>query len=134
MSPTILIVEDDEIACLGLTYLLQADGYDTVTAANGQEALERLQAVPRPDLILLDMILPECDGWVFCGRRRHDAKAAAVPVVIMTGLGIADEAWAKSLGAVGLLPKPLDVPELLRTVARHTRPAQAKEARDQLLD
>jgi putative two-component system response regulator len=127
MSPTILIVEDDEVARLGLSYLLQADGYDTVTASNGHEAMERLHAAPRPDLVLLDMILPESDGWVFCGRRRNDADAALVPVVIMTGLGVADEPWAKALGAVGLLPKPLDVPELLRTVAKHTH-RRANEA------
>jgi CheY-like chemotaxis protein len=127
MSPTILIVEDDEVARLGLSYLLQADGYDTVTAADGHEALERLHAGPRPDLVLLDMILPGGDGWFFCGRRQTDPQAAAVPVVIMTGLGLAEDGWARSLGAVGLLPKPLNVPELLRTVARHTRAAPAQQ-------
>jgi CheY-like chemotaxis protein len=126
-----LIVEDDEVARLGLSFLLQADGYETVTAVDAGEALERLHAGPRTDLVLLDMILPSCDGWVFCGRRHHDVEAAAVPVVIMTGLGIANEPWAKALGAVGLLPKPLDVPSLLRTVAQHTH-RRANEAREPL--
>jgi twitching motility two-component system response regulator PilH len=120
MPKTIMIVEDDEIARVGLATILQAHGYRTMTAAQGHEALDQLQTGLCPDLILLDMLLPECDGWEFCAQRRHRPTVALVPVVIMTGVGEANDEWAKSLGAVALLRKPLDVLELLETIRRIT--------------
>jgi two-component system, response regulator, stage 0 sporulation protein F len=117
MPKTILIVEDEEVARIGLATILQAEGYETVTAVNGREALERFQAGLVPDFILLDMILPGYDGWRFCAHRRDGwGKAGTVPFAIMTGLGIASEDWAKAMGAVALLRKPLDVTKLLDTV------------------
>ncbi len=117
---TILIVEDEEVARVGLATILQADGYEPVTAVNGREALEKFQAGFRPDFILLDMILPEFDGWRFCAHRQEGwGKAADVPFAIMTGLSIASDDWATAMGAVALLRKPLDVDTLLETIRRH---------------
>jgi CheY-like chemotaxis protein len=118
MAKPILIIEDDEIACLGLSTILQADGHDTVTASNGREALDRLKDGLQPALILLDMILPGCDGWQFCAHRKS-SHAELVPMVIMTGLGIASDDWAKSMGAVAVMRKPLDIDSLLTIVRQH---------------
>ncbi len=122
---TLLIVDDDAIARAGLTTLLGQEGYQIVTAANGQVALDILHGGLVPDLILLDMILPVRDGWWFCGQKQSDRSIAGIPVVLMTGLQIASEEWAVSLGAVGLLRKPIDVPTLIKTVHRYSRPNPA---------
>jgi CheY-like chemotaxis protein len=79
-----------------------------------------LDAGLQPAMILLDMILPECDGWQFCAQQK-DRPLAAVPMAIMTGLGIASDEWARSMGAVKLLRKPLDLEQLLATVRRHVQ-------------
>ncbi|MBL8794635.1 MAG: response regulator [Planctomycetia bacterium] len=120
MSKTVLIVEDDEIARTGLYTILLSHGYDALTAANGAEALQRLRAGPPPDLILLDMVLPTFDGWRFLPVWRQDPALASIPLVVMTGLAIASDDWAKALGAASLLRKPIDVNVLLGTVGRLT--------------
>jgi CheY-like chemotaxis protein len=120
--PTVLVVEDDEIARVGLTTLLQLHGIQTVEAHDAEEAIDRIHSGVAADLVLLDMILPRRDGWTYAARRRHDPVLASAPFVIMTGLGIASDEWARSLGAVGLLRKPIDVEALLTTIDDITRP------------
>jgi CheY-like chemotaxis protein len=120
MPKTILIVEDEEVARVGLATILQMDGYEPVTAINGREALEKFEAGLRPDFILLDMILPEFDGWRFCAHRQDSwGRAKDVPFAIMTGLSIASDDWAVAMGAVALLRKPLDVERMLEIIRRH---------------
>jgi CheY-like chemotaxis protein len=118
MAQVILIVEDDAVARAGLITILAANGYDALTAGNGQEALTQLRQGPRPALILLDMILSGFNGWQFITELKKDATLAGIPVVVMTGLGVASDEWARSLGAVGLLHKPIDVAQLLDAVRR----------------
>lgn len=118
MPKPILIIEDSEPVRSGLGAILQAHGYGTVTAADGREGLVKLQAGLQPSLILLDMILPEIDGWQFFARYT-DKLNGKVPVVIMTGLGIASEEWARSMGAVALLRKPVSGSELIAAVRRY---------------
>jgi CheY-like chemotaxis protein len=115
MSRPIFIIEDNEIVCAGLASALQAHGYETVTAANGRDGLAMLHAGLHPALILLDMILPELDGWQFCAHYM-ESESGVAPVVIITGLGIASVEWARSMGAVALLRKPVDTFQLLATV------------------
>jgi CheY-like chemotaxis protein len=117
-SGTLLIVEDNEVVREGLAVVLRRAGYAVALAANGQEALAALRGGVRPDLILLDMLLPAVDGWRFLEQRRQEPALAAIPVVIMTGLGVAGPEWAASLGAAGLLRKPVATEELLREVRR----------------
>ncbi len=73
-----------------------------------------------PDLILLDMMIPPpgCDGWQFLEQRRRNPAIAAVPVIIITGLGIASDEWATSLGAIGCFRKPLEVEPMLSEIRR----------------
>jgi CheY-like chemotaxis protein len=121
-AKTILIVEDDAIACVGLSTILRAHGYCPVSAANAKQALDCLRAGLCPDVILLDMILPNSDGWQFMGQKQRDAAIAPIPLVLVTGLGIASKEWAIALGAVDLLRKPVDVGVLLETVRRYAEP------------
>jgi CheY-like chemotaxis protein len=118
---TILVIEDDEVARIGLGSILRSQGYQVLMAANSDEAVVHLQTGSSyPDLILLDMIQPGwCDGWQFLGQRQRGLLPNSIPVVIMTGLGIATLPWALALGAVDLLRKPIAVEGLLEVVQRH---------------
>ena len=115
---TILVAEDNAVEREGLAVVLRQRGYTVLTARDGAEALKLLQAGPAPGLILLDMMMPGCDGWEFLDRRKPSPALASVPVVLVTGLPTADAEWAASLGAVGFLRKPFDVDALLAEVRR----------------
>jgi chemotaxis family two-component system sensor histidine kinase/response regulator PixL len=112
----LLVVEDDELVRQGLAVVLDQAGYVVVTAANGREALTYLRKHLPPALILLDMMMPAADGWLFMKLRAEDTALASVPVIIMTAIGVASEKWASSQGAVGCLRKPVTEGELVETV------------------
>lgn len=114
---TILIVEDNTIQREGLAVVLRQQGFSVLLAADGRIALELVdQAVP--DLILLDMLIPDndSDGWWFLKHRRQVPSLASVPILITTGLRIASEEWATSLGATGLIRKPCEVEPLVARI------------------
>ena len=111
---TILIVEDNQIEREGLAVVLERAGYGVVSAANGREALQRLQGKPTPEVMLLDMMMSEMDGWQLLGLLRHYPTLATIPVIIVTGLAIATDEWARSLRASGLVHKPIDMDLLLQ--------------------
>ena len=116
---TILVAEDNAVEREGLAVVLRQRGYTVLTARDGAEALKLLlRTGPAPGLILLDMLMPGCDGWQFLDRRQPSPALASVPVVLVTGLPAADAEWAASLGAVGFLRKPFDVDALLAEVRR----------------
>jgi len=117
-GPSILIAEDNRIQREGLALVLRQEGYEVTTAVGGQEVLDQLRAAPPFDLLLLDMMLPGRDGWSVLEEKNADPAISGVPVVIMTGLGIASAEWARSLGAVGLLRKPVDLEPLLKEIRR----------------
>jgi two-component system sensor histidine kinase/response regulator FitF len=114
---TVLVVEDNSIEREGMAAVLRQEGFDAVLAANGKEALERLQGKPTPDVMLLDMMMSEMDGWQLLKMLRQYPDLVQVPVIIVTGLGIANIEWARSLGAAGLVRKPMDVEHLKDALA-----------------
>jgi CheY-like chemotaxis protein len=118
---TVVVVDDNEIAREGLAVILRREGYRVVLVADGAQALALVRNGPAPDLVLLDMLTPTLDGWGFLQARRQEPALASVPVVITTALGIASPEWAASLGACGLLRKPIETPDLLGTVRRCCR-------------
>jgi len=77
-KPLVLVVEDDECARKALAMLLN-DDYDVVEAANGREALATLAKGARPDVILLDLVMPQMDGWEFMKRQRSDWRLCTIP-------------------------------------------------------
>jgi CheY-like chemotaxis protein len=110
---TVLVVEDNPMERKGIAAVLGQEGYDALVAANGKEALERLSSKPTPDVMLLDMMMSEVDGWQLLKLLRQCPALLAMPVIIVTGLGIANlEKWARSLGAAGLVRKPVEVEHL----------------------
>ncbi|HKB71826.1 MAG TPA: response regulator [Thermoanaerobaculia bacterium] len=111
----ILAIDDDADFREGLTDVLDEFGYRVRTAANGREALEALRTEPAPDVILLDLRMPEMDGRTFRREQARDEKLSGIPLVVVSGSLEVDEE-AESLGASAVLPKPFGVDELLKSI------------------
>ena len=115
----ILVVDDDIDARNALADVLEDEGYTVVCARNGKEALEHLRSLPRPSLIILDLLMPEMDGWQFRSEQKRDAAISAIPVVALTALQQTQEFECDAL-----LHKPADLKRLLATVSRYCSPSQ----------
>ena len=85
MPKKILVVEDDIDMVELLRFDLKKEGFALGTAANGIEALKKARSI-RPDLILLDLMLPELDGFAVCELLRRDPKTASIPIIILTAM------------------------------------------------
>ena len=112
---TVLVVDDERPARDILGYALTQEGYRVVTAAGGQEGL-RLARHEKPDVIILDVIMPDLDGWAVLRSLKADADLCKIPVILVTVLG--DRDMGIALGAAEHLTKPVDPKELLRLLAR----------------
>jgi CheY-like chemotaxis protein len=110
---TILVVDDHVPNLAFLTDALSAAGYRVLVATDGQEALDRL-ALARPDLILLDALMPVLDGFDTCRRLKATPAYESIPVIFMTALGEPEQiVQGLSLGAVDYVTKPAH-PEVRR--------------------
>ncbi len=109
----VLIVEDDADLRDMMAQLLSLEGLNAVTVANGREALEYLQSADRPDVILLDLMMPVMDGWEFRRRQQADPAVSGVPVIVLSAL---DPSRAADVNANAFLKKPLDFDRLLALV------------------
>jgi CheY-like chemotaxis protein len=118
----VLIVDDDEDMIEVLDLLLRDAGYATRTATDGQQALDAV-ARSMPGLIVLDMLMPVMDGWQFA-REFRARYGDAAPILVATA---AEHARSRGdeIEATDVLPKPFDVSDLLRLVARHVAGPQA---------
>jgi two-component system, OmpR family, phosphate regulon response regulator PhoB len=117
MSPTILIVEDEADVALMLRYNLEAEGYRVLSAATGDEAVERMREGV-PDLILLDWMLPGLSGIELCRRWRAREETARVPIIMITARGEEEERIrGLSTGADDYVTKPFSVPELIARIS-----------------
>ncbi len=114
----ILIVDDELDTRTLLAELLETEGYDVVTAADGVQALEYLRATTTlPCMILLDLVMPNMDGWQFIEARSHERRFASIPVVLISGQVNARET-ARSLGLASYIEKPIAMASLREVVAR----------------
>lgn len=114
----ILVVEDEDNIATALEFLILREGYRHDRVASGAEALSRIRDT-RPDLVLLDVMLPEVSGYDICERIRTDPDLGAVKVLMMTARGSAVERQ-KGLdrGADGFIAKPFDLQDLRDAVRR----------------
>lgn len=128
-KPTILHVDDDEANRYAVSRSLTRAGFDVVEAANGTDALR--QAIHRPDLIILDVRLPDIDGFEVCRRIKSDPATANIPVLHLSASYVTGEDKAHGLdsGAEGYLVRPVEPVELLATVNALLR---ARHVEDQL--
>lgn len=121
MKPTILIVDDDPAGRKVIESVLFAQGYRLEYAASGREALQKAGEL-RPDLILLDLMLPEMDGLEVCQRLRSDPELAEAPVVVVTALDDRNTRIAcLDAGADDFITKPFDRAELRARARSITR-------------
>lgn len=111
----VLIVEDDADLREMMAQLLALEGFGAATVANGLEALEYLEGGDRPDVILLDLMMPIMDGWEFRRKQQSLPALANVPVIVLSAL---DPRRAADVNAVAFLKKPLDFDRLLELVRR----------------
>lgn len=132
MAKRILVVDDDPTALRLIGYSLQQEGYDVLTAANGLDGLAQARQL-HPDLIILDIMMPDLDGFEVCRRLRADPATRRLPVLMLTAKGqVADKVAGFRAGADDYLVKPADPGELVaRVAALLTRAsyAETKEAR-----
>ena len=116
---TILIVDDTETVLMFEKMMLAGQGFKVVTAKNGLEALEKIAGV-QPDLVLLDIMMPELDGIETCKRLKSNPQTMNIPVVMVTTKGEADKVEQAFLaGCNDYLTKPVDKLELLAKVRAH---------------
>jgi two-component system cell cycle response regulator DivK len=116
MSKTVLIVEDNELNMKLFHDLLEAQGYDTLQTKDGMEALE-LACTNRPDLILMDIQLPEVSGLEVTKWLKEDDDLKAIPVIAVTAFAMkGDEEKIRQSGCEAYIAKPISVVQFLETI------------------
>jgi two-component system cell cycle response regulator DivK len=118
MAKTVLIVEDNELNMKLFRDLLEAHGYRTVGTSNGFEALDLVRSL-RPDLILMDIQLPQVSGLEVTGWIKNDPAISMIPVVAVTAFAMkGDEERIREGGCEAYLSKPISVGKFIETVRR----------------
>ncbi len=116
MMSTVLLVEDSLTDSKRLTGYLQQSGLTVVSVGSVEEAQEKLHRL-KPDLIVLDVILPGQSGFELCLELKTNPSTVSIPVVICSSKGTeGDKLWGNLLGADAYLPKPVDQQQFVQTV------------------
>ena len=118
MPKRILFIEDEPDQIVLIKARLEASGYEFDSASDGESGLKKVSA-DKPDLVLLDVILPGIDGIEVCKRLKQDPKTKEVPIIILTAIGIKDaEEKCMACGADSFLKKPYDSAVLMKEIKR----------------
>jgi CheY-like chemotaxis protein len=117
MKHKILIVDDERDIVVILKLALEKEGYEVFEAYDGKEALEKLPQA-KPDLILLDIMMPTMDGYTMNVKLKDNPETASIPVIVITGRGLLKELMKQSKDAAisGYLEKPFTVAKLLSDI------------------
>lgn len=119
---TVLVIEDDSDVRNALAELLSTEGYVVSLTADGGEALEKLRGGLRPSVILLDLMMPNVDGWDFRRAQLDDPSLAPIPVILLTASGFRPDSMRSERGRLEMLPKPVQAHVLLDTLERLASP------------
>ena len=120
-----LIIADDEPTIRLLVSSILGKSYNMLTAADGQEVLDTVSQ-NKPDLILMDIMMPTMDGYSACASLKKDPRTADIPVVMLTGVGHElNKVLAEQMGADGYITKPFNSQDLKDTVKKHLSTAKA---------
>jgi CheY-like chemotaxis protein len=111
---TIMIVEDDISIREVLQESLESEGFLTVQAENGKEGLDKLASIPKPSVILLDMMMPVMDGRKFLDIVKQDPNLKTIPIIVVS----ANASPVQANGAHAFIPKPIDFDYLMLTIRR----------------
>jgi CheY-like chemotaxis protein len=114
----ILLLDDEPDFVKVIKARLEANNYDVITASNGKEALEKVES-DKPDAILLDILMPDMDGYQVCESLKQEKKTADIPIILLTGKELEprgiDERCLK-LGIDAFLPKLVEAKDLLAKI------------------
>ena len=114
----IMVVDDDAQSRELMEAMLVPNGYEVITASDGSKALVTIP-VKKPDLILLDIMMPCLDGYATLSKIKENKTISNIPVVMLTSVGFnLNKELALRLGAAGYITKPVDLTELLNTISR----------------
>lgn len=116
MAKRILVVEDDTSIRELLVELLESEGYEVSSAVNGLEGIRHLQNNLKPDLILIDLMMPVMDGYTFRTEQLKNDLWSTIPTVVMSAEANAKEKM-KSFNITAFLSKPVELDTILKTVA-----------------
>jgi phosphate regulon transcriptional regulator PhoB len=126
-SARVLVVEDEPDVAEMIRYNLAREGYDVRVASNGADALRQIKET-KPDVVLLDIMVPQLNGWEICRRLKQDRETKAIPVIMVTGrVEEGDKVLGFELGADDYVTKPFSPRELVarvRAVTRRGRPIE----------
>jgi two-component system alkaline phosphatase synthesis response regulator PhoP len=126
MAASILVVDDEKDILELLQYNLEKEGYRVVTASNGKSALKLAQQ--KPELIVLDVMMPEIDGWEVCRSIRRSPVTSKIPVIFLTAKDSeVDEVVGLELGADDYIRKPVKMRTFLARVKRALRASESQE-------
>jgi CheY-like chemotaxis protein len=114
----ILVVEDDSDLRRSLAEVLEDEGCEVACARDGQDALRQLEASDAPQAILLDLTMPNMDGWAFRSRQRSDPRLARIPTVVISAAYGGDGRGLDALAPAAFLSKPFDVGSLIAALKR----------------
>ncbi len=117
MKKTIMVVDDEQAVIKMLQIRLEKNNYNVVTAADGRECLERV-VKERPDLIILDILMPEMDGTEAAAKLKENPLTRRIPVIFLTALEKKEEEkqFGTTTGSSVILAKPFDEQELITTI------------------
>ena len=120
MTHRVLVIEDNEQNMYMITYLLEHAGMAVIQARDGKAGVEAACAPPAPDLIVLDIQLPEIDGYEVARRLRHEPELAEVPIIAVTSFAMSgDRESILAAGCTDYLEKPIDPSRFVSQLTRH---------------
>ena len=114
---TVLVVDDEPLIAMALEAALEDAGHRVATAANGRQGLDRLVEGPRPDVVLLDMMMPVMNGPAMLGAMATDPDLRGIPVIVLSSLP-EQAVRARAEGVAVILLKPCTADEVLEAIAR----------------
>ena len=118
MSKKILIADDEQNIVISIEFLLRREGFEVLVPGDGEEALAKVRA-EKPDLVLLDVMMPRMNGFDVCQALRSDPEQSATRILMLTAKGRDTEvSKGLGLGADGYMTKPFSTKELLAEVRR----------------
>jgi CheY-like chemotaxis protein len=116
MGKTILIVEDEPKNMTLTRDILKISGYETIEAVDGRQGVEKAKSA-RPDLILMDIMMPKMDGYAACREIKADPATKNIPVIMLTAVGYdLNKRLAKQMGADGYVTKPFSRQQLVDAI------------------
>lgn len=116
MKKKILLVDDEKDLVTAVSFRLTAEGYDVISALDGQSALDTAKR-EKPDLIILDLMLPKVNGYKVCGLLKADMRYSRIPIIMFTArVQEADKKMGEEAGADAYITKPFEAAALLARI------------------